>query len=285
MGTASNGGINLFSPAYLFAGDLFMEKNKKDYLLKTLGMQFLICLLLFAVLFGLKESNNDLFDEVKKMFSEQLEEQIDKDDLIEAFNSVNSGKMSDNTDNKAVITPESDEEAYVPFEEPSLSAEIIAEGGVDISIASKDEIPDNVSVSSYILNKNMVAPLSGEITSKFGVRTHPISNELSFHSGIDIAADEGKPIYSAFDGTVITADYDQWNGNYLKIKHENEILTVYCHCKKLNVEEGQNIRAGEIIAFVGSTGNSTGPHLHFELRINDISYDPEIALDGAKNAI
>ncbi len=262
-----------------------MKKNKKDYLLKTLGMQFLICLMLFAVLFGLKESNNDLFDEVKKLFAEQLEEQINKDALIDVFNSVNAEKKADNTENKVVATTKSNDEDYVPFEEPSLSAEIIAEGGVDISISSKDEIPDNVSVSSYVLTKNMVAPLSGEITSRFGVRTHPIKNELSFHSGIDIAADEGEPIHAAFDGTVITADYDQWNGNYLKIKHENEILTVYCHCQKLNVEEGQNIRAGEIIAFVGSTGNSTGPHLHFEFRINDISYDPEIALGGAKNAI
>ena len=108
---------------------------------------------------------------------------------------------------------------------------------------------------------------------------------MRFHAGIDIAAEKGTNIYSAFDGVVSEADYDKWNGNYLKIKHDNNIMTVYCHCEKLNVKKGQKIRAGEVIATVGSTGSSTGPHLHFELRINNVSYDPKTALNEAINGV
>ena len=131
----------------------------------------------------------------------------------------------------------------------------------------------------------MLLPLKGKTTSNFGVRTHPISGDLRFHAGIDIAAEKGTNIYSAFDGEIVEADYDNWNGNFIKIKHDNNIMTVYCHCDKLNVIKGQKIRAGEVIATVGSTGSSTGPHLHFELRIDNISYNPQKALKEAKNAV
>lgn len=261
-----------------------MEKKKKDYLIKTLGMQTLICLILFGILFGLKASNNPLFDEVKNMFSQKLEEQFTVEEIQDVF--VYSEEESTEANNKEKQTEKSQEDTseYIPFEEPSLNAEIVAEGGVDISISSKDEVPENISTSSYVINKKAIIPVNGKVTSEFGARIHPITKELSYHSGVDIAADSGTPIYAAFDGKVITAAYDQWNGNYLKLQHENGILTVYCHCEKLNVEEGQIIRAGEIIGYVGSTGSSTGPHLHFELRINDISYDPQIALSEAINA-
>jgi len=131
----------------------------------------------------------------------------------------------------------------------------------------------------------MFLPTDGEITSSFGVRTHPIDGDLRFHAGVDIANDLGTPIFAAFDGVVKVATYDQWNGYYLKIIHDNEIMTVYCHCNKLLVKEGEKVKAGQKIAEMGSTGSSTGPHLHFELRIENISYDPESALNEAISEI
>lgn len=255
-----------------------MEQKKKDYLTRTLGFQTVICFLLFGILFGLKNGNADLFDEIKDMFSSKLSEQIQINDAKEVF------KMFSNNENSNSKTEEETE--YVPLEEPSLSAEIIAEGGADVPVSNEKDIPDNVSLDEYKLNQTMVLPLKkGHTTSEFGMRTHPISADLRFHAGIDIAAEEGSAIYAAFDGVVKVADYDIWNGNYIKLQHDNNIMTVYCHCSKLNVTEGQNIRAGEVIGFVGTTGNSTGPHLHFELRINDISYDPTKALESAVNVI
>lgn len=263
-----------------------MQKNNKDYLVRTLCAQMLICTLIFIILFALKHSDNSFFREIKTKFSDKLSEQFDYKDAKTVFNSFAS-KQTDskkqNQENSATET--TSETEYVPFEEPSLSAEVIARGGADISVSSEDEIPENISLNEYKLSKKMVLPLSGNITSEFGVRTHPISGDLRFHAGTDIAANSGSPIYAAFDGEVSVAAYDEWNGNYVKIIHDNSIMTVYCHCSKLNVKEGEIIRAGEVIAFVGSTGSSTGPHLHFEIRINNISYNPDTALKDAINVI
>lgn len=264
-----------------------MNKNKKDYLTKTLLLQFLVCLVLFGLLLALKTTNSKLFKDLENTFSNNLEENLS----VEEAESVLANIIEDNTQIKEETEIDTDEKeivdetVFVPFEEPSLSAEIIASGGRDIKVSSNNDIPKNVSVNDYKLSQKMVLPLKGKTTSEFGVRTHPISGDLRFHAGIDIAAEKGENIYSAFDGMVAEADFDKWNGNYLKIKHDNDIMTVYCHCEKLNVKKGQKIRAGEVIATVGSTGSSTGPHLHFELRIDNISYNPKKALKGAKNAV
>ena len=264
-----------------------MNKNKKDYLSKTLLLQFLVCLVLFGVVFALKSTNSRLFTQLENSFSKSLEENLSIEEAKSVFANIANSKPEETTEKKNEVDEAvTDEEtSFVPFEEPSLSAEIIASGGRDIKVKSNNDIPKNVSIDDYKLNQKMVLPLKGKTTSEFGVRTHPISGDLRFHAGIDIASEKGTPIYSAFDGEVIEADYDKWNGNFLKIKHDNEIMTVYCHCEKLNVKEGQKIRAGEVIGTVGSTGSSTGPHLHFELRIANISYNPQKALKGAKNAV
>lgn len=251
-----------------------MNKNKKDYLTKTLLLQFCVCIILFLLLFALKSTESPLFFNIEKMFSDKLEDNLKVEDAQAVFSNI--------LDNNKITETETE---YIPLEEPSLSAEIIASGGRDIKVSSDEEIPKNVSVDDYKLSQLMTLPLDGKITSEFGTRTHPISGDLRFHAGIDIAAPTGTNIYSAFDGEIIEAEYDQWNGNYLKIQHENKITTVYCHCEKLNVKKGQKIRAGEVVATVGSTGSSTGPHLHFELRINNISYNPQKALKEAKNAV
>lgn len=273
-----------------------MNKNKKDFVIRTILFQSLFCILLFGILFLLKQSNNDFFKAIEKEFSQNLSENISKNEAESVFKSISEkiissdNKTEKQSGNKKTTNnnPENileNETVFVPFDEPSLNATVEATGGKDIRISSLEEIPSNVSLNSYSLTEKMVTPvINGKITSKFGTRIHPISNELTFHAGIDIAADKGTPIYAAFDGKVIIADYDEWNGNFIKIKHENNIVTVYCHCDRLNVKKGDVIRAGEVIGFVGSTGSSTGPHLHFELRIGNVSFNPQIALNEAINA-
>ncbi len=263
-----------------------MKDNKNEYLIKTLLVQSVVCLILFGLLFAFKKSDVAFFDEVEKILSSKLEDNLSIDEIEAVFSTITSDKEKAGsvTEFKTETEPESESE-YIPLEEPSLKAEIIAGGGSDLKVSSSKEIPDNVSIDDYELNQSMILPVVGKTTSEFGTRIHPISGDLRFHAGIDIAAPIGEKIYSAFDGEVIFAGYDQWNGNFLKIQHENDIMTVYCHCQKLNVKKGEKIRAGEVIAFVGSTGSSTGPHLHFELRFDDVSYNPQKALSEAINAI
>ena len=112
-------------------------------------------------------------------------------------------------------------------------------------------------------------PVAGTITSPQGYRTDPITGETSYHSGTDIAVPEGTPILAAADGTVTVANaLDSWGGSYgyyVKLDHGGGLTTLYAHCSSICVTTGQQVKAGEVIAYVGQTGRATGPHLHFEV--------------------
>ena len=114
-------------------------------------------------------------------------------------------------------------------------------------------------------------PVEGAVTSPQGYRTDPITGETSYHSGTDIAVPEGTPILAAADGTVIIANaLDSWGGSYgyyVKLDHGGGLTTLYAHCSSICVTAGQQVKAGEVIAYVGQTGRATGPHLHFEVRL------------------
>ena len=117
-------------------------------------------------------------------------------------------------------------------------------------------------------------PCRGEITSYFGWRTHPIFGTTKYHSGMDIAVDYGTPIMAADSGTVI---YSGWLGGYgyaVMIDHGSGLVTLYAHNQSLNVYEGQYVSKGTCIAYAGSTGYSTGPHCHFEVRLHGEVTEP-----------
>ena len=113
-------------------------------------------------------------------------------------------------------------------------------------------------------------PVAGTITSPQGYRTDPITGETSYHSGTDIAVPEGTPILAAADGTVTVANaLDSWGGSYgyyVKLDHGGGLTTLYAHCSSICVTTGQQVKAGEVIAYVGQTGRATGAHLHFEVQ-------------------
>ena len=117
-------------------------------------------------------------------------------------------------------------------------------------------------------------PVSGEITSPYGYRVHPIFGTTIYHSGIDIGVDEGTPVHAADGGVVV---WSGWMGGYgyaVVIDHGNGLSTLYGHNSELAVDEGQSVAKGQVISYAGSTGNSTGPHVHFEVRANGDPVDP-----------
>ena len=120
----------------------------------------------------------------------------------------------------------------------------------------------------------MIWPISGPITSEFGWRTHPIFGSQRFHSGLDIGGDYGMPIHAAAAGVVIEAGWIGGYGNTIMIEHGSGIVTLYGHNESLAVSVGQQINQGDVIAYCGSTGNSTGPHCHFEVRLNGEPVSP-----------
>ncbi|MDP7370728.1 MAG: M23 family metallopeptidase [Nitrospinota bacterium] len=119
-----------------------------------------------------------------------------------------------------------------------------------------------------------ILPARGWLTSGFGRRRSPFTNRMQFHSGIDIVSRQGTPIMAPADGLVIKAKREGGYGNILEIRHMQGIVTRYAHNKKNLVRAGMRVKRGSIIAQVGSTGRSTGPHLHYEVRLNGVAVNP-----------
>lgn len=127
----------------------------------------------------------------------------------------------------------------------------------------------NVSYDNSALGIALVEPVAGTITSRFGRRSG------GTHTGLDIANSTGTPIKAAAAGTVVYSGYKGSYGRLVIVAHTNSIQTYYAHCSRLYVNAGQTVSQGEVIAAVGSTGNSTGPHLHLEVRVNGVAKNPQ----------
>lgn len=120
----------------------------------------------------------------------------------------------------------------------------------------------------------MGMPVAGHITSNFGLRRHPVLGYMRMHSGMDIGAPYGAPIYAAIDGTVAIAGRHGGYGNFVKLMHGGGLATGYGHMSRIAVSPGMRVARGQVIGYVGSTGMSTGPHLHYELWKNGTPINP-----------
>jgi len=156
------------------------------------------------------------------------------------------------------------------------------------------QLPKNIAAIDLNSVTNFALPLlSAPISSGFGWRVHPITGERKLHKGVDFAVPTGTPIFAAAEGTVSYAGWtDDGYGNVVELQHENGALTLYAHTNKVYVSKGQFVNKGQAIAEVGSTGRSTGPHLHFEIQPDGrTAVDPmdylqlrQVTLDLASNS-
>ena len=147
----------------------------------------------------------------------------------------------------------------------------------DLEVAKENTVEKlNIDTTESIVDINGIKvatlPVTGTISSRYGVSS---KIRVSTHTGLDIAATTGTPIKVVADGTVAFAAYSGSYGYLVKVDHGNGVETWYGHTSKMFVKEGQAVKAGDTIALVGSTGNSTGPHLHFEVRINGEHVNPQ----------
>ncbi len=118
-------------------------------------------------------------------------------------------------------------------------------------------------------------PLEGaQLTSNYGMRTHPVLGGRRKHTGIDLAAPSGTPVYATADGIIGRADWFSSYGLYISINHGAAMETRYAHLSRLAVAAGDNVNKGDLIGYVGSTGRSTGPHLHYEVRVEGLAVNP-----------
>ena len=179
----------------------------------------------------------------------------------------------------------------ISLEEDTESA--IAE--YEISIASEDKMAKYLDEMSLQYAHEQDAELRGVysdsqfiwpvpsctlLTSPYGYRTHPILDYERLHAGLDIGAKFGEEIIAADGGTVLIAEYSDSYGNFVLIDHGDRYSTAYGHMSEISVEAGQEVKQGELIGYIGSTGWSTGPHLHFEIRLDGERIDPEEFFSG-----
>ena len=146
----------------------------------------------------------------------------------------------------------------------------------NVLLASFDEISDTLSKNAERLASTpSIMPTAGWLSSNFSrSRRHPILHIARPHEGIDVTAPMGAPIVAPASGTVVMAGKEKGYGNVVEIDHGNGIVTKYAHCSRLLVRKGQKVTRGEVIAAVGNSGLSTGPHLHYEIHINGRVVDP-----------
>jgi len=197
-----------------------------------------------------KEEAEEILDKLKEKKSRNIE------DL--AYTQIHSTELKEFEDSETVI-----DELY---EKPV----VIASGYTTYSGA---KIINSSAPSAEVLGIGLVTPVSGIITSRYGPRAS------GNHTGLDIAAPIGTTIAAAAGGTVVFSGWDNYGLGYaVKISHGNGVETVYGHCSALYVTTGQVVSSGEAIAAMGSTGNSTGSHLHLEIRVNGVRHNPQMYL-------
>ncbi|MBQ8763587.1 MAG: M23 family metallopeptidase [Clostridia bacterium] len=262
-------------------------KTKTDYLIRLILLQGILSILIVSGVFLASKISPNFFAEMKEDYGRIMQTDMSAGDIAsqlkEAAEFVLKPVQSTETDEeiRAVMAQTSENISVTSYEVTSdETGETIAVGEmVNGSGGDDTESAKGTSFASYFVNADPIIPVQGaRITSRFGYRTHPITGKYGFHTGLDLAAAEGTPISSVFYGKVTkTGEDDSW-GKYVLVEHSDGFETFYCHLSEIYVENGAVIRQGETVGLVGSTGMSTGPHLHFEVRINGIRVDPELLL-------
>ena len=176
----------------------------------------------------------------------------------------------------AQTAPESTAQAPAQEETAAPAESVPAVGTVLLSANyTGTPLPDNYTMDKLSLGAlETVNPILGHLRSTYGYRDHPVDGEYKFHNGVDIGGQMGEPIGAFAAGTVEYIGENDDHGLYLQIDHGNGVKSFYAHCSKLLVSQGQQVAMGETVALVGSTGVSTGPHLHFEIKCAGVHVDP-----------
>jgi len=152
-----------------------------------------------------------------------------------------------------------------------------AEGGGDVELLKWNEDGHTDwfdGTAGQTQSSGLMAPVAGHITSGFGMRYHPILHYERFHAGLDFGAPYGSPIVAAANGQVVAAGWAGGYGHEVQIAHGGGVLTLYGHMSGIVAQPGEKVRQGQVIGYVGSTGLSTGPHLHFEVRVDGRAVNP-----------
>ena len=270
-------------------------KTKKK-IVKKMMLQIVICTIIYFAFYFMNNSklifSEDVNTKTKELLSydislSNIEENQYFKNVKEYFNGLigrikNNGEESRNQETENVTNEENTNSENTQIQDANESTEKNQNaepiGGAEEIAVEETKTQEEQDVDYVKQNINIIWPLTGVITSKFGSRT---ATEIvtANHYGIDIAGNTGTSIVSAIDGTVTQNSSEGDYGKHLRIEN-GEVMTLYAHCSKLLVNEGDSVKQGQIIAEVGSTGRATGPHLHFEIRRENRFINPESILES-----
>lgn len=265
-----------------------VKEKKNIKLLKKMIKQIVICLLIYSISYVIINNNyifsNDFTQKVNEILSQDI-------NLLQIYSNItniikNESQVIEHEEQQ-VEQEKTKEEIQNNDENIGGAEEISTMENQDITTSDIEETQSEASSelsqmeqdANYIKDTiSFIKPVNGTISSMFGLRNPTTETVPKNHTGTDIAAVTGTKIISATDGNVIFTSSKGDYGNHLKIQI-NDVIILYAHCDKLYVKEGDSISQGQEIAEVGSTGNTTGPHLHFEIRYQDRYVDPQLVLE------
>ena len=244
------------------------KDKKKDAFSVVMITQFVVCTVLLAVMFIFCRGDSAAGKSIRSQYEKLMKRDFSSEDYKEAYSAVSS-----------FIKGERDERAKPAENKNSEESESVPMGGNDVH-SDNLSVLEGISFEKYSTKSEYIKPLDDYyISSEFGYREDPIAGGNGVHTGIDLASGEGNSIKASRAGKVVKAEYSNGYGNYVLIAHDDGMNTLYAHCSKLKCAVGDCVEQGQTIALVGSTGNSTGSHLHFEVRKNGVKLNPAYAVD------
>lgn len=260
-----------------------VEDVNTNKITKKMLRQFIICVIIYISFYTIKNIPNLVPQEVMYKISDVLEYDINIQEVYENFNSyINSKSQEQNNEGLIEETLAiSDSEEIIEESVNNINQESIkpAQAVEETQVIEESSSLSQMEIDAQYIKANcsIIKPLEGEITSRFGMRNPTVPTVPKYHTGIDIARVVGTVIISAIEGDVEVVSSQGDYGNHIKITN-GEVSTLYAHCSKIYVKQGDHIVQGQEIAEVGETGNVTGPHLHFEIRRNNQYVDPDLIL-------
>ena len=221
------------------------------------------------ILLALKEDAEIMYKYYAVILNDEVQSFVDNiEEAEQAVNQIKEEHKNDEIELDLQITENYTEN----IDEVSIESIQVAQAEIEQRVTALVEESKYPSINGIKLS---VVPVNGIISSRFGAIS---SIRSSAHKGTDIAVASGTDIKVVADGTVIFAGWDGAYGNLIKVDHGNGVETWYAHCSKLYAKVVQEVNAGDVISAVGSTGNSTGPHLHLEIRVNGTPVNPQLYL-------
>jgi murein DD-endopeptidase MepM/ murein hydrolase activator NlpD len=229
-----------------------------------------------AVKADYESTREELTAKQDELRAEQEELEKDIEEAIQLILDLEDDLENRQAEYDAIMAAEDEANTYIDQLVAELEAEKAAAAAAAAAAANA-----NVS-SSANASGSFMWPVASYVyvSSRFGLRIHPITGVQKTHTGMDIASNQGTAVYASDGGTVTLAGWNGGYGNCIMIDHGNGYVTLYGHLSAINVSQGQTVSQGETIGLVGSTGNSTGPHLHFEVLQNGTRIDPEQFFSG-----